>query len=121
MRSAGSRHRTPPPASPLERMASRPSARSSRARIPQPKLAPSRQRSAPSSVCLVDAMPTYDESLAIATELIRRHVDVDRAIAPGDHIQNDLGLDSLGVMELVADIEGRFEVDIPTSMFDGLA
>jgi acyl carrier protein len=65
-------------------------------------------------------MTTYAESLAVTTELIRRHVDDGRAIKPTDHIQNDLGLDSLGVMELVADIEGRFALDIPTEMFDGL-
>ncbi len=68
--------------------------------------------------------PTYDESLAITTELIRRHVDDttrDRGIRAADHIMNDLGLDSLGVMELVADIEGRFEVDIPNEMFEHLA
>jgi acyl carrier protein len=36
-----------------------------------------------------------------------------RTIRPNDHIQNDLGLDSLGVMELVQDIEDRFNVAIP--------
>lgn len=66
------------------------------------------------------AMPTYDESLAITTELVRRHVPPGREIRPVDHITNDLGLDSLSVMELVADIEGRFDVDIPTAMFDRL-
>ena len=66
-------------------------------------------------------MPNYDESLAITTELIKRHVEIDRAIRPNDHIQNDLGLDSLGVMELVSDLEGRFEVNIPSSMFEGLS
>ena len=58
--------------------------------------------------------PSYDQSLAITTDLLRRHVDGGRAIRPTDHIQNDLGLDSLGVMEVVADIEDRFEVNIPT-------
>jgi acyl carrier protein len=65
--------------------------------------------------------PTFDESLTITTELIKRHIDLDRAIRPNDHIQNDLGLDSLGVMELVADIESRFDVSIPSSMFDDMA
>jgi len=65
-------------------------------------------------------MTTYAESLAITTELIRRHVEEGRAVRPGDHIQNDLGLDSLSVMELVADIEGRFALDIPPEMFDDL-
>ena len=66
-------------------------------------------------------MPTYDESLTITTELLKRHIDIDRAIRPNDHIQNDLGLDSLGVMELVADIESRLDVSIPSSMFDDMS
>ena len=66
-------------------------------------------------------MPTYDESLAITTELIRRHVEGDRAIRPADHIMNDLGLDSLSVMELVSDVETRFGVNIPSDMFDQIA
>lgn len=60
----------------------------------------------------------YDESLQITCQLLRRHVPVERAIKPSDHIQNDLGLDSLGVMELVADVETRFGVSIPSEMFD---
>ena len=71
--------------------------------------------------CLAMTTPTYDESLTITTELLKRHIEIDRAIRPNDHIQNDLGLDSLGVMELVADIESRFDVNIPSSMFDDMA
>ena len=66
-------------------------------------------------------MPTYEESLTITTELIKRHVELGRAVRPVDHIQNDLGLDSLDVMELVADIETRFDVSIPSSMFDSMS
>jgi acyl carrier protein len=66
-------------------------------------------------------MPSYEQSLAITEELLRRHVELDRPIRPGDHIQNDLGLDSLGVMELVADIESRFDVSIPSEMFTSIA
>lgn len=73
----------------------------------------------PSSLAMTT--PTYDESLTITTELLKRHIEIDRAIRPNDHIQNDLGLDSLGVMELVADIESRFDVNIPSSMFDDMA
>jgi acyl carrier protein len=60
----------------------------------------------------------YDESLQITCQLLRRHVPVERAIQPSDHIQNDLGLDSLGVMELVADVETRFGISIPSEMFE---
>jgi acyl carrier protein len=66
-------------------------------------------------------MTTYEESLAITKELLRRHVELERDIRPNDHIQNDLGLDSLGVMELVADVETRFDVAIPSEMFDSIA
>ena len=58
-------------------------------------------------------MPTYDEMLKETLEILGKHVDLERAISPKDHIQNDLGLDSLGVMEVVADIEDRFDVQIP--------
>jgi len=66
-------------------------------------------------------MVSYEESLKITCELLRRHVAEARAIRPSDHIQNDLGLDSLGVMELVADVETRFGVSIPREMFDKIA
>jgi acyl carrier protein len=66
-------------------------------------------------------MPGYEESLEITCQLLRRHVDVARAIKPSDHIMNDLGLDSLGVMELVSDVENRFNVSIPSEMFDKIA
>ena len=64
---------------------------------------------------------TYDETLKVTTEILKKHVDADRAIRPNDHIQNDLGLDSLGVMELVADIEDRFSVTIPNDVLSDIA
>jgi acyl carrier protein len=64
---------------------------------------------------------SYDDTLRITTEIIRSHVDIHRAILPTDHIQNDLGLDSLGVMEVVADIEDRFEVNLPTETLVNMA
>ena len=64
---------------------------------------------------------TYEETLKITTEILQKHVDAKHAIRPNDHIQNDLGLDSLGVMELVSDVENRFNVSIPSEMFDKIA
>jgi acyl carrier protein len=58
-------------------------------------------------------MSSYDEMLKETLAILGKHVDLDRPITPKDHIQDDLGLDSLGVMEVVADIEDRFEVQIP--------
>jgi acyl carrier protein len=66
-------------------------------------------------------MASYEESLTITCQLLRRHVKDPRPIRATDHMQNDLGLDSLGVMELVADIETRFGVSIPSEMFDKIA
>jgi acyl carrier protein len=65
-------------------------------------------------------MSSYDESLSITCELLRRHIDEGHAIRPSDHIQNDLGLDSLGVMELVSDVESRFNISIPSELYEGI-
>jgi acyl carrier protein len=66
-------------------------------------------------------MSSHDESLKILCDLLRRHVDDGREIRPSDHIQNDLGLDSLGVMEFVSDVEASFGVSIPSEMFEKIA
>ena len=66
-------------------------------------------------------MSTYDETLSITTEILKKHVDANRTIRPNDHIQNDLGLDSLGVMELIADVEDRFSVSIPNEVLGDIA
>jgi acyl carrier protein len=69
----------------------------------------------------MQAATTYDDTLRITTEILSAHVDTDRAILATDHIQNDLGLDSLGVMEVVADIEDRFDVHIPTDTLSSIS
>jgi acyl carrier protein len=66
-------------------------------------------------------MSSYEQALETLCELLRRHVDSDREIRPSDHIQNDLGLDSLGVMEFVSDVEAKFNVNIPSEMFEKIA
>ena len=73
------------------------------------------------SASFAEVMTTYDETLKVTTEILKKHVDADRVIRPNDHIQNDLGLDSLGVMELVADIEDRFSVTIPNDVLSDIA
>jgi acyl carrier protein len=70
---------------------------------------------------LSGAMVTYEETLEVTTQILKKHVDGERAIRPNDHIQNDLGLDSLGVMELVADIEDRFAVTIPNDVLSDIS
>ena len=44
--------------------------------------------------------------------------DKPREIKASDRIQEDLGLDSLAVMELASDVESRFGVSIPSEMYD---
>jgi acyl carrier protein len=63
-------------------------------------------------------MLSYDETLQTTCELLRRRTEGDRDIAPGDRIQEDLGLDSLAVMELASDLETRFGISIPSEMYD---
>lgn len=75
----------------------------------------------PPAVYTRPAMATYDETLTITTEILQKHVDGERTIRPNDHIQNDLGLDSLGVMELVADVEDRFSVTIPNEVLSSIS
>ena len=67
------------------------------------------------------AMASYEEMLKETTEILGKHVELDRAISPKDHIQNDLGLHSLGVMEVVADIEDRFDVQIPQEILSTIS
>ncbi|HWL85803.1 MAG TPA: acyl carrier protein [Polyangiaceae bacterium] len=61
-------------------------------------------------------MVTYAETLVGTTNILSKHVELDRPIRPDDDIINDLGLDSLGVMEVVADIEDHFQINIPEEM-----
>lgn len=58
-------------------------------------------------------MASYEEMLQVTTDILKVHLDADTAVRPNDHIQNDLGLDSLGLMEVVADIEDRFNIQVP--------
>ena len=45
--------------------------------------------------------------------LLGHHVQAGSAIAETSHLVGDLGVDSLGVMEIVADIEDAFKLSIP--------
>ena len=68
-------------------------------------------------------MPSYEEVLQITSDLVRHRADQAKLppeIQPTDRIQEDLGLDSLAVMELASDVEGRFGVSIPAEMYDAI-
>jgi acyl carrier protein len=66
-------------------------------------------------------MSSYEETLAAVVEILQHHIDGERVIKASDHIQNDLGLDSLGIMEVIADVEDRFDVRIPSEHLAGIA
>jgi acyl carrier protein len=65
-------------------------------------------------------MSSYQEALAVTSELLQRRASgpKSREIKATDRIQEDLGLDSLAVMELASDVESRFGVSIPSEMYD---
>jgi acyl carrier protein len=46
-------------------------------------------------------------------QILGQHVQAGTPVAEGSHIVADLGIDSLGVMEIVADIEDKFGLNIP--------
>ena len=50
-----------------------------------------------------------EEVLAI----LRPHVQTEVALSETSHLVADLGIDSLGVMEVVADLEDKFKLHIP--------
>jgi acyl carrier protein len=67
-------------------------------------------------------MASYEDTLKVTTDIIQKHVEPSKVkvIRPADNIQADLGLDSLGVMEVVAEIEDRFNITIPNDMLNNI-
>jgi acyl carrier protein len=47
--------------------------------------------------------------------LLQQHVGTGAGIAESSHLVADLGIDSLGVMEILAEVEDRFSLKIPDS------
>ena len=66
-------------------------------------------------------MASYEDTLRGTCELLRRHLETAHDIRPSDRIQEDLGLDSISVMEFASDVEARFAVSIPSEMYQTLA
>jgi acyl carrier protein len=55
---------------------------------------------------------THDEIFAELARLIGTHVEDDHVVDATSELVGDLGIDSLGVMELVADLEDSFSLVI---------
>lgn len=59
-------------------------------------------------------MTWTEETLrAELVQLFRQHAQEGVSVDEKSHLVADLGIDSLGVMEVVADIEDRFQLVIP--------
>jgi acyl carrier protein len=65
-------------------------------------------------------MATFEEITAATTSILARHLRAERPIVLSDHVQSDLGLDSLAVMEVIADIEEHFNVGFPNETLNEL-
>lgn len=67
-------------------------------------------------------MTDTDYRAAFIEELVRVAPDIEpETVGDTDHIQDDLGLDSMDVLNLVTALHKRFEVDIPESDYPMIA
>jgi acyl carrier protein len=58
---------------------------------------------------------SHDEVVATVRSVILEHTDSSADLTEGTELVGDLGIDSLGVMEVVADIEDKFDMTIADS------
>lgn len=61
-------------------------------------------------------MPTYEDILAIVTELIKPLAAPGRSIQEDTDLVSDLEFDSLKVMNLIEQVEDRFDVSVPLNI-----
>lgn len=60
------------------------------------------------------AAPTREQVLADVRAMASQHCDVAaEMIRECDHFENDLGFDSLDLVEFTMEIEEHFEIDVP--------
>ncbi len=55
---------------------------------------------------------THDKVLAEVRTVIEQYSDAAEGVSEQTELVGDLGIDSLGVMEVVADLEDRFDMTI---------
>jgi acyl carrier protein len=63
-------------------------------------------------------MANEDTTRRIVSEILVRHLPEPRDLKPNDHLQHDLGFDSLAVMEVVGDLEDRFRVTLGPELLE---
>jgi len=56
---------------------------------------------------------TRENVLTEVREILLPHVATGAELSETSHLVADLGIDSLGVMEVVADLEDKFKIRIP--------
>ena len=56
---------------------------------------------------------TREKVRAELLTLFRNHAQAGATVTEASHLVGDLGIDSLGVMEVLADIEDAFKLSIP--------
>jgi acyl carrier protein len=61
-------------------------------------------------------MPTYEDILAVVTELIQPLAAPGRSIREDTDLVSDLEFDSLKVMNLIEQVEDRFDVSVPLNI-----
>jgi acyl carrier protein len=63
---------------------------------------------------------TKDSVRAQVLELLGKHTQPGAKVALDSHITGDLGLDSLAIMEVVADVEDHFGLTFPDDALPGI-
>ena len=55
-------------------------------------------------------MTSYDSVLAAISNILKEHCGIEREIKREFKLQEDLGLDSMGLLNLALEVENRFEI-----------
>jgi acyl carrier protein len=61
-------------------------------------------------------MPSYDDILAAVYEVLKPFTDEGQSLDEDTELVADLNLDSVKVMELLLNIEDRFDISIPLNI-----
>jgi len=61
-------------------------------------------------------MPSYEDILPIVTDLIKPLVAPGRSVREDTDLVSDLEFDSLKVMNLIEQVEDRFDVSVPLNI-----
>jgi acyl carrier protein len=69
----------------------------------------------------VDAIPTDDQLLRDVSRIVADHIGIEREIVkPGSSIMDDLGADSLDLIEIVMAFEWEYGIEIPDEDADSI-